>query len=129
MATATAPTEAEIREAIRARIENYPSDDPRTPLREAIKGLAGILRGPAYDTLESPDPRDGNGMATAPEDLWSGDLRPSEALVLRRHGEAAVERAFERAMALIVEEIVAAALAAAAEIPDAPRAAREPVTA
>jgi hypothetical protein len=129
MTTATAPTlqgpptEAEIRETIRARLERFPSDDPRDQLRSAIEDIAGILTGPAYDALESPDPREPDGNEW-PLYLWSSDLRPSEAAILKRHGEAAEVAAFDRALAVIIDEVVAAALAAGQEGPQIPRAPR-----
>ena len=53
--------------------------------------------------------------------LWR-DLRPSESSRLEAISTAAEARAWARAHAAIVEEAVAAALAFAAEYPEAPRA-------
>jgi hypothetical protein len=57
MTTATnqAPTKAEIRAALNARTNDWPSDDPLNQMREAIEGWASVLTGPAYDALQSPD--------------------------------------------------------------------------
>ena len=57
------------------------------------------------------------------------DLRPSQERRLDEILEEAETRAFDRCRAILSEEATAAALAFAAEHPDAPRAAREPVTA
>jgi len=121
----TAPTEQEIRAELNRRVTDYPHDDPREPLKEAIDAWASILTSPAYDILESPDPRDEGDDST---ELWA-DLRPSEAIVLRRLATEAIDRVFERCQELVTEEVVAAALAFAAEHPDAPRPQREPVPA
>jgi hypothetical protein len=85
------PTEAEIREALRLRMELWPADNPRDQLREAITGYGDFLRSPAYDVLESPDePSDVDG----PADIWA-DLRPSEARDLREAYEAATSIALD----------------------------------
>jgi hypothetical protein len=112
------PTEAEIREALRLRMELWPADNPRDQLREAITGYGDFLRSPAYDVLESPDePSDVDG----PADIWA-DLRPSEARDLREAYEAATSIALTAAEGQIVEAMVKAALRFTRQHPHAPRA-------
>lgn len=124
----TAPTESEIRTALRQRVEAYPADNPKDTLREAVRSWAATLISPAFDTLESIDPRDGP-TSSEPDDLWR-DLRPSEAVTLRDLARAAIERAIERCDAVILDELTAAGVRFAMEHPDAPRAAaREKVPA
>ena len=133
MATATAdvprgtipPTEAEIREALRIRAEDYPGDDPRKPLLEAIESFAQVLTSPAWDALESPDPRDGP-RDPEPDDLWA-DLRPSEARDLRRLAGEAIAEAQHDAELLIRRKLEAAGLRFVELHPNAPRAKVGPV--
>ena len=73
----SALTEAEIREVIGRRVAGYPNDDPTAKLREAVASFGDFLDNPAYDVLRSPDPRDQS--RDHPEDIWSNDLRRSEA--------------------------------------------------
>jgi hypothetical protein len=119
-AARSAPTEAEIREALSRRISAYPLEDPRSALREAVEAWATTLTGPAYAILESPDPRDDMGEPEA-DDLWM-DLRPSEAVALRDVARDAIARAVAQCERTIVEELVAAAVAFAQAHPDARRA-------
>jgi hypothetical protein len=118
------PTEAEAREAIQVRLAKYSNEDPRQRLIECLEDMAGILTGPAFDLLESPDGRELEEVyrRRAPESIWDDDLRPSEAMVLRRHGEDLVQNLLRTLWPIIVDETVAAVVAAGAEIPDAPRA-------
>jgi hypothetical protein len=67
-----------------------------------------------YRPFDAVAPR----SATCP---WT-DLRASERRGLRRLLEAAEHRAAERARAIIIKEATRAAVAFAAEFPDAPRA-------
>lgn len=117
------PTEAEIRDALRRRRDQFPDDRPDRRLRQALDGWFDPLTGPVFVALESADPRDELHPPEAGE-LWT-DLRPSEAIVLRGLAQAAFERAFERCQAVITEEVVSAGLAFGAAHPGAPRAARE----
>jgi hypothetical protein len=125
----TAPTEAEIREAIRLRTELFPSDNPQKALRMAIEDFGSFMHGPAYNALENPDPRDEPSTADA-DDIWT-DLRPSEAMDLERLYQEAVELAVHDVELLIARAFTAAALRFVELHPDAPRAVpeREPVTA
>jgi len=110
----------------RARLDAYPADDPSDTLRQAIDSYADFLTGPAYAAITSIDPRDPT-QDDQPGDVWR-DLRPSEAAVLDAIADEAKGRAFERAEAIIIDELVAAALRFAAAYPDAPRA-KVPVSA
>jgi hypothetical protein len=123
----TAPTEAEILDSLRQRVERWPDDNPMTKLRDAIESLADFMHVPAYAILDSPDPLEDRTAEAG--DIWGYDLRPSEARALDYHYREAVEHAMSDAQAAIDEVIVRHALAFAAEFPDAPRAKLEPVTA
>jgi hypothetical protein len=117
----TAPTEAEIREAIERSATRY-SNAGKDKLTEAVMEYADDIRW---------DPGDPDGLTPpACEDrgtaLWC-DLRPSEADRLKTLLYGAEERAVAACHELIIREYIAAALAFAAEYPDAPRAAREAV--
>lgn len=122
-----APTEAEIREAIEARCEHWPQDNPSTKLIEAIGAFGDFMYSPSYEILKSPDDLTSPSEASDPGQVWT-DLRPTEARDLDRLYEAALIRATERTEAAIVEEFVAAALRFAELHPDAPRAQQEAVT-
>lgn len=118
----TAPTEQEIREAVRRRIADWPNDNPINPLRDAIWGLTQMLE------YSFPEPGDSAetmselyGAEPDADDLW-WDLRPREAKRLAKIREETVDRAQARALAVITDEIVAGGLTFAAEYPDAPRA-------
>lgn len=127
----TAPSEQEIREAIAVRGTYSMASSYSGGLRGALEGLiseyaeaidsaVSDAEAARDDVLEEgQDPRDLAG-------LWA-DLRLSEADRLRRLADAATARAADRAEAIIVEEIVAAGLAFAAEFPDAPRGRQEAV--
>ena len=111
----TAPTEQEIREAIRLRIERYPEDNPLVALRDAVEGMADFMGGPAYDILGSPDEPPDTEIG-----IWT-DLRPSEARVLDAIYKVAVEDAVTAAVLVITDQLVGAALGFARQHPDAPR--------
>ncbi len=111
----TAPTEQEIREAIRLRIERYPEDNPLEKLRDAVEGMADFMGGPAYDVLGSPDEPPDTEIG-----IWM-DLRPSEARALDSIYRATVEAAVEDAVRVITDRLVEAALGFARQHPDAPR--------
>jgi hypothetical protein len=95
----TAPTEAGIRAAIRAHLDRY---------GDVMDGSDGMFH--PFDAIVDPA-----------STLWA-DLRPSEDLRLRAIIEEAERRAFDRCRGIIVDEATAAALAFAAEFPEAPRA-------
>jgi hypothetical protein len=115
----TAPTEADIREAIAARATLWPNDNPRTALADAIEDFGSFMRRPVHLILDGINDV---GMTEADEaDVWT-DLRPSEALDLERIYREAVEEAKEAVEAAIVDVMVAAALRFAEAHPDAPRA-------
>ena len=114
-------SEAEIREALRLRVELYKeSDNPLDELRMAVDGLAAFLQGPGLN-LHYPGPVPNDPEDSDPTDVWM-NLRPTEIKVLDAIADAAVEQAIEAAHAAIVEVLVAAGLRFAAEYPDAPRA-------
>jgi hypothetical protein len=113
----SAPTEAEIREAI---IEHgtYPQDGGlKGRLAVFVREWANSIKCGAFDALD-PD----FDQATE-EPYYSGswwDLRASEAIVLRDLALAAEGRAVERSVAIILEELTAAGVAFAEAYPDAP---------
>lgn len=118
----TAPTEAEIREAIRLRCELWPTDDPRKPLREAIESFGDFMHSPAYDVLASPDePPTEVAVALSADVVWV-DLRPSEARDLERLYREAADRAVADAEAVAIDAFAAAAVRFVELHPDAPRA-------
>jgi hypothetical protein len=118
-ATATAPTEQEIRDVVLRRAsDDYPGDDPRKTLREAIESWGNVLTEPAWVVLEGEDPRDPSKVDAL--DLWI-DLRASEAVDLRALAKKAIDEAYERCQAIIVEELVAAGVRFAEQHPDTPR--------
>ena len=125
MATATVPrgnppTEAEIRALIESRSARYPTDSIEHRLERALDSAFDTI---GYVSLDEQGQYDfGEAFLS---DTW-GDLRPSEANRLGELIHEARVRAESRARAAIVEEVVAAALAFAAEHPDAPRAKAEP---
>lgn len=116
-----APTEAEIREALRRRVDDWPNDNPLRKLRDAVEDFGAFMHGPAFAILESSDPRDPDEGSDS-DDVWGCDLRPSEAKALDFYFQEAVERALSDARAAITAVFVERALAFAAEFPDAPRA-------
>lgn len=132
MATATvprdtsAPTEAEIREAIAERARYPFSGDPfprsgEGPLRAALRGIAGDYSDPVGEAgriIEIGTTEYGEGADTG---LWR-DLRASEAARLRDLVDAAIERAADAAERVIIDELVAAGVTFAGLYPDAPRA-------
>ena len=124
-----APTEAEIREALHQRSAAHPSDDPLKALRAAVEDFGAFMSGPAFEVLESPDPRDPGDDYYDIDDIWGRDLRPSEAKALELYFLEAVEQATSDALAAITDAYVDHALRFAAEFADAPRAVRETVPA
>jgi hypothetical protein len=125
-----APTEAEVRHLITARIEapEGSSGDPGGDLRNSLRGVihdAGQwVRHPAWYSLDvTPDDA---GTEWNEQDL-DGDpplwieLRRSEARRLRDLLREAEERAVARCEAIILDELTAAGVAFAAEFPEAPR--------
>jgi hypothetical protein len=119
MATATAQrpiTEADIRNHLAVRSEQYPHDNPRKKMAEAISEAFDPI---GYVQL-SPEDEAGFGSKVL-SDLWD-DLRPSEAKRLHDLIAEHVKEALEASWAAVVSEVVAAALTFAAEYPDAPRA-------
>ena len=110
MTTATAPaplTETEIREAIEASLNRAPSPE----VGELIYDFLRVIR------YEAPKDRGPNYGGC----LWD-DLKPSQAAIL----EARIEQVYQDLDGpierMIVDAVTAAALAFAAEHPDAPRA-------
>lgn len=117
----TAPTEAEIRQAIRLQSEAWPDDSPAAHLRDVVEDFGSFMHGPAYAVLDSPDPLDPDEPDSV-GDVWGRDLRASEAKALEFYYQEAFERAFSDGRAAIESAFVEAALRFAAEFPDAPRA-------
>jgi hypothetical protein len=118
----SAPTEAEIHAAIMEGIVAWPQDNA-DKLIEAVEAFADPLRWKPgdVDLIEA----DYHEMG---DTIWR-DLRPSECKRLRELLYQAEQRADAAAHDLIVREYTAAALAFAAECPDAPRATRGGATA
>ena len=118
----SAPTEEEIRAALAGRWTN-PADaalwvkDIDRRLEEAVSLAVAPLwwEAPSVDEVDSVESGD---------KVWS-DLRPSEATRLHTLVGEAEQRAQGRCHEVILDELTAAALAFAAEHPDAPRAKRE----
>lgn len=121
----TAPTEAEIRAVLAGRW----SADGELRSTETYRRLeeAGSLAvAPLW--WEAPDVPDDSHSDESGDEIWS-DLRPSEATRLHELIGEAQKRAEQLCIEAIANELTAAALAFAAEYPDAPRATRKPVTA
>lgn len=117
----SAPTAAEIRAIVDRISRAYPMDNEERALKEAVEHLFTAIDFQRVDWAlpgEEPEPDElGNH-------LWTGLGLVAEA-ALAVHVAAAKNRALKRARAAIVEEVVAAAIAFAAEYPDAPRQRRE----
>ena len=115
----SAPTEVEIRAAIADRITKYPHDNARVKLEYAVDQIFDVV---VYVDLDE------NGRVDlrvpALSDLWA-DLRPNEIERVRELIAEAKGRALDAAWPVIADQVVAAAVAFAAEYPDAPRAKRE----
>jgi hypothetical protein len=109
----SAPTEAEIRATIETYLAEWPR--PSDDLREVI-----VSFGDPVEYQVRPDEVTGR-LIEYGNDVWT-DLVPSQARRISQLMATAQERAFQRARAAIIEEYVSAALAFAAEFPDAPRA-------
>jgi hypothetical protein len=117
----SAPTKAEIREAIEARMAEYPSDGGERSLRHAISEIFDLID---YRALGEDD-ADAFDSAAIGDDFYC-DLRPSEAQRLHEIAAEATADAFRDARALIVEAVVTAAIAFGTEYPDAPRRSEHP---
>jgi hypothetical protein len=114
---AAAPTEAEIRAAIDLAWSEFPRDDPRNKLAEAVEAFADPIRWKLNDVdLEG----DSTEFAQLGDAIWK-DLRPSEAARLLELLYEAEKRALAGALELILREYVDAALTFAGEHPEAPR--------
>lgn len=110
-ATHTAPLTAEdVRTAIEVRTARHPFDAWTHKLGDAV--------------VQAFDPVGYHDAEGSTSDIWT-DLRNSEGLRLAQLVDIAAERTIERVRAIVIEEVVAAALAFAAEYPDAPRATGE----
>ena len=109
----SAPTEEEIRAAIEVSADKRQADIGQLicAYTAPLEWEPSELRGPAYGGC-----------------LWD-NLRPTEAERLSAHLETVYESLDGPIERMIREAIVSAALAFAAECPDAPRATREAVTA
>jgi len=114
----SAPTEAEIRATIEAAWGDSPRDDPRDKLAQAVEAFAQPIRWKLNGIELAADEAE---FAQLGDALWK-DLRPSESVRLLDLLYEAEQRALERAQETIMGEYTAAALAFAAEFPDAPRA-------
>lgn len=122
----TAPTEAEIREAIVER-GRYPlgvsSPTARDALRDVVDAYAANLSNPAFLALEF-DPADGDPTIGDSGDVWQALDKPTarRLRMIVRSARAELAADLERQ---IVDRLTAAGLTFAAEYPDAPRAVRE----
>lgn len=119
----TAPTEAEIREAISERLAKYPGDNHIRTLVEAIEKAFDTI---AYVELDEQGQYDFGTPFLS--DIWA-DLRPSEASRLGQLVRDGSIRALKVLDDALRAEVVAAAMQFAAEHPDASRVERELVTA
>lgn len=108
--TTTAPSEAEIRAAIEAAPDGY----------DGVSDLTGKLYELFGAPLYGPGRFDPEEDQVGPRDLWV-DLRASEAARLLELADEAWVRARQRVHQILVDELTAAALAFAAEYPEAPR--------
>ena len=128
----TAPSEAEIREAVADRLAEQTTEALRPRLRELIRDASGPMQWPAtyvLDGLANDDLFNDAPPLASEGALWGGDMRRSEAEALAEALRPAVDRAASRCEAIIIDELTAAGVQFAQEYPDAPRAVREPVTA
>jgi hypothetical protein len=116
----SAPTEAEIREAISYRMAALPGDDPADHILEGIEEMADFMYGPSTDKL-SGEPAHRTSARKCPADVWD-DLRRPEAACLDALYTEATQRALARCLEVVTEELVIAGVAFAAAFPDAPRA-------
>jgi hypothetical protein len=117
----TAPTCEEIRAALEARMTHYTHDGGEAKLREAIGEMFDLID---YRALGEDD-ADAFDSDAIGDDFYC-DLRPSEAHRLHELAVGASALAYREARAVIVEAVVAAAVAFGAEYPDAPRRADHP---
>lgn len=115
----SAPTEAEIREAVRYRLAIPPTDDPAGNVLEGIQQMADFMYGPSADVLTGERAR-GLEPRGWPADLWD-DLRRTEAARLDQLYREATKRALARCLEIATEELVIAGETFAREYPDAPR--------
>jgi hypothetical protein len=113
-------TEAEIRAAVEAEIEAYPRDNGLRKLSEGIERLFDPI---AWQLSGDPDDVDDEGNPGQLGDRIWRDLRPSEAARIHLIVERAKLETFALCRALIVDQVVKAGLAFAAEFPKAPRSA------
>lgn len=116
----TAPTEAEIREAIEDRNRRY-RKDASDRLAEAVDTALDAL---AY--IEIDDGLGDHSGAVVLSDLWT-DLRPSEAARLRELIDVARQRLLASLWPMVVDAALEAGVTFAREYPDAPRAVQEAV--
>lgn len=121
MTTATAPaplTAADVRRAIIERASEYPNDNGSRPLRAVVEHVFDVIDWyPADDRLDPDDP----DRSELGDDIFR-NLRPAEALRLKAIIAEHRDRGQARALEVLREECIAAALAFAAEYPDVPRA-------
>lgn len=117
----SAPTEEEIRRLLAERLAKYPRDGGEEHLNEAVDEMFDLID---YCPLNQQEAFDQWPHTAIGDDVWA-DLRPTEWKRLGDIVHEAKARAYDRARALIIDELVNAALVFAAEYPDAPRARRE----
>lgn len=111
----TALTASEVRALIDDRSARYPNDSIESYLDDALDKAFDTI---GYVNLDDQGAFDfGEAFLS---DTWA-DLRPSEQARLGQLIAEARHRAARKAREAIVEEVVSAALAFAAEYPDAPR--------
>lgn len=131
MATATAPsrtaTTLTIEEAIESVLSEVLTHDmesepelhggKRATFAMVIQEIGASIDEPAEEVLLWGDIVDQEPVT---ESVWM-NLRPTEARRLHELVEVAIERAIDRALEVTLQEIRGAAMAFAAEFPDAPR--------
>lgn len=119
----TAPTEAEIREALAARERDFPVDSVTRRLVDVVDTAFQVI---TYTELDAQGRYD--FVADALTDVWA-DLDPVQVARLADIVELAKARAIASAGESVRREVVAAALAFGAEHPHAARVPREAVPA
>jgi hypothetical protein len=95
----------------------FPRDDPRNKLAEAVEAFADPIRWKLNDLDLQGDETEFHQLGDA---IWK-DLRPSEAVRLLELLYEAEQRVRGAAVELVIRQYVDAALTFAAEFPNAPR--------
>jgi len=121
------PTEAEIRAAILARLQDKADSvfDEQADLVDAFDRIATAAADPLVKSAANTLEIDGGSLweplrQASVRALWF-DLRPSQAAELVDLIQQACERVQARCEAIVLEELVAVGVQFAAQHPDAPR--------